>query len=386
MATPATRPSRALGTLLRSRRHRFGWTLKETSERCAHRGDPVPISTLARIERGQLDPGVRRLHLLLRIYRVPPHLVADLVELEQQAVAPPPTDDLEQLYRDGVEHWKAGDAAQGLACLMAVREAVPDDDASRTLRQKATLVFCIAARDLGKYRLAKQIVDDLLCEPPEATLLPRVLVLAASLWRRLGSVESALAYVRQAASHIGDDDGRDAAYVHHDHAKLLSETGNAGEAERHLERALAIYRAHGDTYGAALALGMRVSILEGKGDLEGAREAAREAIAHAERHDHPRVAIAAKIELGRILVASGAAKEGLDVLRGGLGEAVRFDDKDTLFFAHYHLWKAYDATGDKERARVELEVAMYFVRSVEDASPEADEVRRLMDDEDDPHA
>ena len=89
MGSAALKPSLAIGRLLREKRKERQLTLREVSERMAERGGRIPISTLVRIEQGKLDPGVRRLHALLRFYDVPPHLVADLVELEDLAVELP---------------------------------------------------------------------------------------------------------------------------------------------------------------------------------------------------------------------------------------------------------------------------------------------------------
>jgi transcriptional regulator with XRE-family HTH domain len=86
MGSAALKPSVAVGRLLRQRRKEMKLTLREVSERMADRGDRIPTSTLVRIEQGKLDPGVRRLHLLLRLYDLPPHLIADLVERVEAVV------------------------------------------------------------------------------------------------------------------------------------------------------------------------------------------------------------------------------------------------------------------------------------------------------------
>ena len=49
------------------------------------------------------------------------------------------------------------------------------------MRQTTTFNFASAARDLGKANLARQIVDDLQCEPPDPSIEPRILVLASSV-------------------------------------------------------------------------------------------------------------------------------------------------------------------------------------------------------------
>ena len=65
------KPAVSVGRLLRRKRKDLRLTLREVSERMAERGDRIHVSTLVRVEQGKLDPGVRRLHLLLRLYDVP---------------------------------------------------------------------------------------------------------------------------------------------------------------------------------------------------------------------------------------------------------------------------------------------------------------------------
>ncbi len=79
-------------------------------------------------------------------------------------------------------------------------------------------------------------------------------------------------------------------------------------------------------------------------------------------------------------VRAGSGGPGLKSLEEGLGQAVLSGDRHAEFVAHHHLWKAHEAGGDRERARFELQAARYFVRFVDEASPDADEVR-LMSEE-----
>src|SRR5688572_3287668 len=124
------RASQAVGSLLREKRLALGLSLRQVSDRLKEQGETIPSSTLIRIEQGKLDPGVLRLHRLLRLYKVPPLLVADLIELEDLAIEIPAGLDLETLYRDGADAWKRGDIPKGLAYLFAVRRHVPDDSAA----------------------------------------------------------------------------------------------------------------------------------------------------------------------------------------------------------------------------------------------------------------
>lgn len=351
-------------------------TLKRASAGCADLGEAIPISTLARIEQGKLDPGVRRLHVLLRLYDVPPHLVADLVELEDLAVEPPTGSDLETLYRDGVRHWEDGNIGEGLAHLIAVREHAPEDDDGRLLRQRATLAFGIAARNLGKYRLAKQIVDDLLVEPPAPEIRARTLVLASSLWRHLGSIDAALGLIGQATTYLESADDKNVAYVLHQLASTQLAAGRVEDAERSVREAIAAYGRCDNVYGECRARLLTSTIAEARGDVASALTIVREVVDAATRHGHERLVASAHIDIGRLCLLAGSEEEGFEALREGLSRAVRLDDKHAEFMAHYHLWKAYAKRGDRERARFEFEAARYFVDSVDEASPEADEVRR----------
>ena len=375
MAT-ALKTSAAVGRLLKRRRQELRLTLRQVSDRlAAERSERIPVSTLARIEQGKLDPGVRRLHLLLRVYDVPAHLVSDLVELEALAVEPPAEKDLEKLYECGIEHWKQGNIAEGLAHLFAVREHVPGDDAARLLRQKAALGFGIAARNLGKYNLAKQITEDLLLEPPDDSLASRVMVLAASVWCGLGSHDAALAFAHQAAARVRPNDHQEAAWVLHGKAKILLDLGRADEAEEVLGDALSHYRARKDSYGEARALILKARILETLGRTKDASASLRKVVKISQDHGHAKLVNAGSLEHGRLLVKTGDAKKGLEVLRQALADAVVRDDRNAQFFAHHYLWKAHEALGEPDRARFELESARYFVSFIDEASPEAEEVR-----------
>lgn len=376
MGSAALKPSAAVGRLLRQKRRERRLTLQEVSDRLGARGDRVPVSTLARIELGKLDPGVLRLHLLLDLFEVPPHLVADLIELEKLAVEPPAETDLEVLFRDGLEHWKQGRISEGLAYLFAVRARVSDDRDERVLRQKATLAFATVARNLGKFRLARQLVDDLLCEAPGSDVLVGALVLAASLWRGSGSTEVALALVRQAGFHTGGP--KDEAWVLHQQAKILLEAGRVAEAAKALATALARYRRLGDKYGETQARLLRIAVLEKGGNPAAALDCARRALGWAKRHGHTRLATVALLEQGRLRAGSGKVEAGVKSLRQGLAEATLHGDRAAEFLAHYHLWKVYERLGDADRATFELKTAMHFVQFIDDHSPESDEVRALV--------
>ena len=377
MGSVGVRPSAAVSAMLRRKRNEMGLTLREVSSRMEKQGESLPPSTLARIETGKLDPGVRRLHLLLRLYDVAPHLVADLVELESLAIEKPPQGDLETLYRNGIDHWKKGNIPQGIAHLLAVREHIADDPDSKLLRQKASLSFAITARNLGKFRLAKQIVEDLLCEPPDPSLTVRVFVVAASTWRGLGAVDAAVAFVQYAAERLRMSDPRERAWVQHQAAKILLDAGRPEDARRALELALDHYRDLRDTYGETGASLLRVRLLENAGHIDAAIEAVQQVVDLAREHGHERLVMAARLRHGELIVASGEPETGLEVLRECLGLSILHGDRNSEFHAHYHLWKAYEAIGDRDRAGLELRTAKHRVQHIDEITPEASEVLGL---------
>lgn len=378
MPTGAIRPSTAVGTLLRGRRKQLGLTLHQVSERLAASGERVPLSTIARIEQGKLDPGVRRLHRLLRLYDLPPHLVADVLDLEDVASAEPlPSGDLETLYREGVEYWKQGNVARGMAHLMAVRRHVPADPDARLLRQKATLAFAINARDLGMIELAEQTVRGLLREHPDPSILVNVLVFTASVWAALDAPEAALAFVTQAEARLDPAQRARAGWVYHQKAKVLLRTGDLDAATAAVEEARRAYRETGDTFDEAKLGMLEIDLHTQRGDLDRALWCARRAVKHAEEHGHSLVLVHARLRLGGLLVRQGDVETGLDALRQSLAQAILLRDRQAEFLAHYHLWKAYVSLGDGEQARLEFESASYFVRFVQDVSPEAEEIRTL---------
>ena len=379
MGSAALRPSPAVGRFLRSRRKELGLTLQEVSDRIAERGERFPTSTLLRVEQGKLDPGVRRLHLLLTVYNLPAQLMNDLVELEELAAEEPDSQDLEQLHRAGIEHWKRGEIGTGLAHLFAIRLHKPQDPKTRILRQRAMLAFSIAARDLGKLRLAQHLVEELLCEPPDRPLMARVLIQASTVWNALGSVEVALALSRQAATHLKPRDHKELALLSHQEGKLYLGRGELDLADQAIHRAITHYRKLGDTEGAARASIVRVGILEAQGDLTKARALAKKVVREAQRHGHKLITASAKLELGRLLLKTGSAEAAIEELRQAQAEAVLAEDRIAQFYAHYYVWKAYESLGDSERARFELSAAKHFAEFIDASTPEATEIRELDD-------
>jgi tetratricopeptide (TPR) repeat protein len=144
-----------------------------------------------------------------------------------------------------------------------------------------------------------------------------------------------------------------------------------------LDLALEHYGNLGDTYGETGARLLDVRFLENAGELETALEAVQRVIDLAREHGHERLVMAARLRHGELLLTSGQLEKGLEVLRECLGLSILHGDRNTEFHAHYQLWKAYGAIGDRERADLELRTAKHRVQHIDEITPEATEVLSL---------
>jgi transcriptional regulator with XRE-family HTH domain len=378
MGSAALRPSTKVGALLRSRRKELKLTLREVSEKMEETGERLPVSTLVRIEQGKLEPGTRRLHLLLGLYDLPAHLVSDLVELEQLAVEEPEGKSIEQLLEDGVAHWRRGELGEGMAHLLAIRIQKPADKKSRLMKQKACIHFAAAARDVGKVKLAKQLLDELLLEPVDPSLMATALIQASVVWNALGSVEMGMAAVRQATCHVEKDNFALRASIKHQEAKLLLRQNNPAAGLEAMDQAVRLYRKVGNIQGVAKVMIIKSEAQAALGDLDAGMRTARKVMRLGEEHDLGAVGTSARMEYGQLLVRSGAVESGIAELREVLAEAVRLECKMTQFHTHYHLWKAYDESGDQERAKFEFQSAKYFIEFIDATTEQAQEIRSIL--------
>ncbi len=367
-------PSPTLGRLLRARRQELRLGLNEVSAKIQAVGHSLPASTLASIERGEADPGVRRLCLLLRLYDLPAEMITDAIEIEELAAPLPAEKDPDVLLRKGVEFWKQGDFAQGMAHVLALREQVPHGPKGKQQRQKALLTFAIAVQSLGKYRLARRVVDDLLCEPPDSSLLPNVLMVAADLWVDLGSTEAALGFLARAEHHIPRRDVRLSAMLLHQRGKTRFRAGDRG-AGADVGAAIQRYRKLGDSANEARAQLLAVRIAAAHRSIGEAIALSRDAIVVADSNGHPGLAAYLRLELGALLHKAQQFADSLEPLQAALGQTVLMRDRPAEFLAHYRLYKAYQALSDRARAAVEREAARYYARFVEEPYPELEEFR-----------
>ncbi|HKQ60117.1 MAG TPA: helix-turn-helix transcriptional regulator [Candidatus Polarisedimenticolaceae bacterium] len=360
--------------LLRDRRRQLGLSLRDVEERSRAFGRPIPFTTLGKVEQGRVDPGVKRLHLLMRLYHMPLELAGDVLDLEEYAALLPPEIPRERLLDEAVAHWQKGDLQKGLAHLFAFRSHASQMQ-DRLLRQKALLTFAITAGSLGKYRMSREIIDNLLVAPPEPPLLVPVLVQAAVCWHWLGSGEAALGFLNRAEAHLGSHEAKQRAWVHHERASVYLSMKQFDPAREELGHAIVAYRAAGDPYGEGRALGVAGRLEFEGGNMRAALAATRVAFEHCARHGFKRLCTMRRLDEGRALVACGDTGAGLATLSETLQEAIGTDDDVVRFHAHHALWKTYGLLGDSARAELELKGAEYYVRFVDETVPEAAEIR-----------
>lgn len=377
MGRVALKPSQAVAELLRSKREDLGLSLREIEKRTAEAGELIPFPTLAKVEQGKVDPGVRRLHLLLKLYKVPLQVVSDLVELEDFAGKLPKHQDGKKLYEEGLQLWKSGETRKGLACLIALQKLSKDAPRERAFRQKAVLSFAIMASSLGKYHLSLELVGNLLLERPEGELLVSAFVQAGRCWNHLGAPEVGLAFLERAEKLCGSDASNERGFVLHQKASTLATMGDYAAASDALSRAIAAYRKAGDAYGESRCFGVKFRILDLEGNHRAALRAAREGIAHAQRNDFTRIRTLRKIDEGRVWLALGDGERSIETLRAALAEAVTDGDRHAEFHVHHGLWKVYSALGQRDQAAFELGAARHYLRFIDETSDEVAEIRAL---------
>lgn len=377
MGRLALQPSTAIAQLFREERKRRGWTLRDVENRTRSLGRPIPFATLAKVEQGRVDPGVRRFHTLLRVYDLPLALAQEALDLEEFAGELAVDGSTASLKEDAVQSWKSGDLRRGFALFSTLQQRASQDPKNVLEQQKALLSLAMAVGSLGRFRLLRHIIEELLLAPPLPELMVPVLLQAAICWHWLGSGEVALGFLSRAEVHADPSDHRHAAWIAHERASTLASMGQLDEADRALAQAVAEYRADKNPFGESQALGVRVRLCFERGDTEGARRVAREARLHAEEHGFERLVALRSLDEGRAIFDLGNHTAGLGMLHDGLARAVANQDQVAQFYAHYFLWKAHARQGEIARAEMELEVARYFVRFLDAAVPEAVEIREL---------
>jgi tetratricopeptide (TPR) repeat protein len=376
MPSKAIDPSPAVARLLRERRESLRLTLRGVAALSADAGNHIPHSTLARIERGKLDPGVRRLQQLLRLYQLPAQAAGDLLDLEALAGAVPFERDPLKLRDLALAAWRDGRVPDALACFLAFRDRVSKTSSTRAIRQEAVLSFAFAAASLGKHHLSRQLLDDLLVDKPEPSLLVSILVQQSVVWRALGSTEAAIAFLDRASTHVIPGSHRHAGWIEHQRALVEMDLTDFQSAATHLDAAIRAYRRARSPRDEAIVLISFCRLAFERGDATEAVAASKRAVAFAKRHRFARLRLFALIEQARALQLAGDPTKSRQVLRSILADSLVASDNVIRFYAHYYLWKADRAGGDPARADIELREAAYFVRFVDQTSQEVSEVRK----------
>jgi tetratricopeptide (TPR) repeat protein len=335
-------------------------------------GETIPYSTLARVERGVIDPGIRRLHVLLRLYGVPLSLAGDMLDLE--LVGRLPRGRPEVLQERGLALWREGRTRDALKHFFAVRREVPDDPTEQRTRQRALLSFAVAAGSLGKRHLAREIVDGLLAEPPHPELTVPVFLEAAVCWYWLGGKQTSLAFLDRAEKLVGRNPQHRAWIAHH-RATNLIDLGQLREAAASVKAARDAYRAARDAWGASKLRATEFKLELTRQDFGAALRVARSAKREAAAQGFARLATLRGIEEGQALFLLKRPQEALRPLAAALSVAEADNDALAQFYAHYWRWRVFDTLRERDRAGLERESARHFSRFMDDVTPEVLAVR-----------
>jgi tetratricopeptide (TPR) repeat protein len=368
--------SKAMAQFLRQRRRELGLTLRQVQTLSEESGKSIPHSTLARIESGRLDPGVRRLHQLLRLYRLPAQAAGDLLDLESVAGAVPFERDPLKLRDAALAAWRAGRVPEAMACFFEFRERATKAAVPPAIRHEAVLSFAVAASSLGKHRISRHVLEDLLLEKPGVPILVSTLIQLSVAWRSLGSTEAALAFLERAAVHVGPKDHRRRLWVEHQRALVHIDLEDFDAAGRHLALALEAARKAKSPRDQSLLLISFANLAYGRRRGGEAVAAGRRAAEFARKNGFGRLRLFAELETARGLQLEGDHEGSRKLLRSVLADSLTTDDNVIRFHAHYYLWKTELAGGEPARADVELREAAYFVRFVDQSSPEVTELHR----------
>jgi tetratricopeptide (TPR) repeat protein len=378
MTGRAREPSGALARLLRQRRGDLGLSLQQAALRMRRLGEDVSRGTLQRIETGQLDvSSSRRLFRLLRMYDVPPSLAAELVEIDPADLDQVPSGTPEEIYQAGREHWKSGNTSGFLACVQVVMQSSRPGEPTRS---KALIALATIARNLGRTRLASELLQQYFCDERTEDHLVNALVLAASVWRQLGAPEMALAFCDRAARLVGQD-GEEFTWILHVRAQIALEAGRIDEADNLVADVVKRYEAAGATQSLAKALLIQCRIHEFRDAGGLATDAAERAMALCRYHDHSDVLANAHLALGRTLFNVDRLPDAVSSLKQGAGLAEHNGEALVEGFCRYYLWRCYSRLGDSEGAAAAKQAAQFVLSGTSSRVHEVvDALRHLEED------
>jgi len=375
MPSKPTLASAAVADLLRDRRRSLGWTLRQVEALSRESGHPIPHSTLARIEAGRFDPGVRRLRQLLDLYQLPIQAAGEVLDLEAIAGATPIERDPEKLKRRAILAWEAGNIPEAFACFLAFRRRVPNDAAHREMRHEAILMFAVATSALGRVHLSRHMLDEMLLENPSPDVLVRILIQQSVAWRGLGSSVAARAFIDRAAALVRPDLPQYRGWIEHQLGLLRLADREFKKAEASFRRAIGFQRKARAPHHELLAHLSIVELRFEEGRPKDAIAEAKRVESLAKKHGFNRVRLSALLHQARAHQRLGAMEQSREILRSVLADSMVANDNRTSFYAHYYLWKAEQALGNAARASVELNEAAYYLSYVDQTEPEAADVR-----------
>ena len=359
--------SRILGPALRRRREELRLTLRDMVLETERAGRPIPYSTLAKIETGEIEPGVLRFHQLLKLYQLPMQAAQDLLDLEEIAEELPDSDDVDQLVIDGRALLERGQLGAALAHFMAARQRPASSPFSKA---KADIAFTATCCTLGKFRLALHVLEDVIVSAPDNRVLTTAYVQAAMCWDAIGSPDAALGFLDRAEVHLPRGEPKIRAWLFHKKATVLCALGETDAATRCADSATRAYRAAGEAFGGATLAGVRIRLVRESGDDEASLRLARRARRDARVRGHERLHIHRTLDEARALVRLDRADEAIPLLEFALSKAIAMQDRAAQFYGHYDLALAFEQLGVPERARAEMDAARHFVRYVDESTPE----------------
>ncbi|ANM29022.1 hypothetical protein ABI59_04575 [Acidobacteria bacterium Mor1] len=367
-----------MGQLLRKERTRHGYTLRQVSETMTQRGEPFPASTLARVEQGKLDPGVRRLQSLLSLYDVSPALVSQLVEVERLCGKLPEGQSIEQLREEGLRVFQAGDYGQGVAyALAAIMQYDPASD-DRDAYHGAMLDFAIHSMSMGYRDLGRFVMEQVARDDPDAERHPNMMILAANLWLCDGASFFSAALAREAVRLATErEDRKLEARARHQLAQSLTHMGDYDGTMAELDRAIELYGDSNDGQNRQKALGARAECLNLLGRSDEALELCTRMMDECRESSSPLLGHFRNL-YAELMIGLGRPADAIKELREALGNAVLLGHRSTEFYVHYWLWKAYEADGDTERAEMERKNAIFYVRYARGWAKSVQEVRDLI--------
>lgn len=377
MPRQAIKTSPAMARYLRECRQKSGLTLREVHELTAAEGDPIPSSTVCKIEQGKVEPGLVRVRQLLNVYHKPLHQAADLLEIEALVDGKASKGSPDERFESGMRALQEGRVREALSWLLPLRPREGQGQPVGEISQRALISISIAMQQIGKHRLAFGMVEQVLNDQsqPIPELKLHAHVQAARLWLDLGSVEIALAFLGRAREHLPKGDSQREAWILGNEANALAMGGRYVEAIACTEKALELFRETGDEINLVGSHAQLAKYRLRAGDAHGALETVRAGFKVAEGKAYEERSTRLRLIEGRALVEVGDADEGLTALKQALASAIEMDDLSLQFLSHYHLWKAHVALGSPLRAEFELGAARSHLRFSDEDCEESREVR-----------